>query len=103
MLIDTDIPEYQVSWAVIGIAAAVSGAFLILLVGYMWRAQSRKVQGGAESLIGSEAVVLDWAVDDGHVWIQGERWKARSDRAFAEGDRVKVCDRLGLTLVVKPS
>jgi membrane-bound serine protease (ClpP class) len=102
MLIDTDIPEYRLSWSVIGIAAAVSASFLVLVVGYTWRAQIRKVQSGAEQLIGSKAVVMDWSGNGGHVWIEGERWNARSDWAFAKGDPVKVQERHGLTLVVVP-
>src|SRR5271157_2523864 len=100
MLIDTDVPEYRLSWTVIGIAAAISASFLTLLAGYTWRAQVRKAQSGVEQLIGSEAVVLDWAAGEGHVWIEGERWNARSDRALAKGDRVKVKLRNGLTLFV---
>ena len=34
MLIDTEAPAYRISWWVIGGAAAFSGAFLILLLGY---------------------------------------------------------------------
>jgi membrane-bound serine protease (ClpP class) len=86
MLMDADIPEYQVSWAVIGITSQSVPRFSSFLVGYMWRAQVRKVQSGAEQLIGSEAVVLDWAGGEGHVWVEGERWNPRSDRAFAKDD-----------------
>jgi membrane-bound serine protease (ClpP class) len=102
MLIDTDIPEYRLSWTVIGSAAAVSASFLILFVGYMWRTQARKVQSGPEQLIGSKAFVLDWSGDEGHVWVEGERWNARGDRAFAKGDPVRVQMRHGLTLIVVP-
>jgi membrane-bound serine protease (ClpP class) len=102
MLIDTDLPEYRLSRTVIGTAAAVSASFLILFVGYMLRSQVRKVQSGAEQLIGSKAVVLDWSGEEGHVWVEGERWNAISDRAFAKDDLVKVRERHGLTLVVVP-
>jgi membrane-bound serine protease (ClpP class) len=102
MLIDTDIPEYRLSWTFISTAAIVSASFLTLFVGYTWRSQVRKVQSGAEQLIGGEAVVLDWSDGEGHVWVEGERWNARSDRAFAQGDHVRVQMRHGLTLVVAP-
>jgi membrane-bound serine protease (ClpP class) len=102
MLIDTDVPEYRLSWTVIGVGAVVSASFLSLFVGYAWRAQIRKVQSGTEQLIGSEAVVLDWAAGEGYVWIEGERWSARGDQDFAKGDHVKVHARHGLTLAVVP-
>jgi membrane-bound serine protease (ClpP class) len=100
MLIDTDIPEYQLSWSVIGSTAAISAAFLIFVCGYAWRAHRRKVLGGPEELIGSEAIVLDWSGGEGHVMVEGERWNARGDGAFAKGERVKIRLRHGLTLVV---
>lgn len=100
MLIDTDIPEYRLSWSFIGATAAVSAAFLILFVGSLWRTQTRKVRSGAEHMIGGTAVILDWSGGEGHVWVEGERWNAKSDRSFVSGDRVRVEARHGLTLIV---
>src|SRR5262249_2616925 len=57
MLVHTDIPAYRVSYDVIAVMAIVSAAFLILLLGYVWRGQRRKAVSGAEQLIGSEASV----------------------------------------------
>ena len=100
MLVNTDIPAYRVSYSVIAGAAAFSAAFLILLVGYLWRAQGRKAVSGAEQLIGSEALVLSWKEGEGYVWAQGERWSARGDRHFAPGQRLKIRRLDGLTLIV---
>jgi membrane-bound serine protease (ClpP class) len=100
MLVHTDIPAYRVSYEVIAALAAVSAAFLILLLGYVWRGQARKAVSGAEQLIGGEAAVLDWQNGEGHVWMVGERWHARSDKNFAPGDKVKVRALSGLTLTV---
>ena len=97
MLVNTDIPAYRVSYSVIAGTAAVSAAFLILLVGYLWRAQKRKAVSGAEQLIGSEAVVLNWKHWEGYVWAQGERWSARGDHHFASGQKLKIRRRYGLT------
>lgn len=98
MLIDTDIPAFQLSWTVIGGAAAFSGAFLILLIGYLWRTHGRKVESGAEQMIGSEAVVLDWSGGEGYVWAHGERWRARGGD-YNKGDTLTVRAIDGLTLV----
>ena len=97
MLVNTDIPAYRVSYSVIAGTAAVSAAFLILLVGYLWRAQKRKAVSGAEQLIGSEAVVLNWKDGEGYVWAQGERWSARGDHHFASGQKLKIRRLDGLT------
>ena len=100
MLIDTDAPEYQVSWPVIAVTAATSGALLVVLLGYVWRSHRRPIVSGRERLIGAAARVLDWSERDGYVRVQGERWHARGDRRFAPGDVVTVRAMEGLTLVV---
>ncbi len=100
MLVNTDIPAYRVSYSVIGGTAAISAAFLILLMGYVWRGQRRKAVSGAEQLAGGEAVVLDWHGGEGYVWAQGERWHARGDKEFASGQKLKVHRLDGLTLIV---
>ena len=64
MLIDTEAPAYRISWWVIGGAAAFSGAFFILLLGYAGVRQSfrppRRGAAGAD-----EGRVLDWSGRDG--------------------------------------
>jgi membrane-bound serine protease (ClpP class) len=100
MLINTDIPAYRVSYSVIGVMAAISAGFLILLLGYVWRGQRRKAVSGAEQLIGSEAAVLDWQDGEGYVWMQGERWHARGEKKFVPGEKVTVRALDGLTLTV---
>jgi len=102
MLVDTDVPAYQISWWVIGVMAALSGAVLILLLGFTWRAYRRPAVSGAARMVGSEARVLDWSVGVGHVWVEGERWQASAERELAAGDPVRVRQVDGLTLVVDP-
>lgn len=100
MLIDSDIPEFQLSWAVILTMAVVNGAFFILLIGYLWRTHHLKVQSGVQQMIGSQVTVVDWSGLEGHVWVRGERWNARGDRAYATGDELVVVRMDGLTLIV---
>jgi membrane-bound serine protease (ClpP class) len=100
MLVNTNIPAFRVSYSVIAAMAAISAAFLIVLMGYVWRLQRRKAVSGAEELAGSEALVLSWENGEGYVWAQGERWHARGEKEFAAGQRLKVEKLDGLTLVV---
>ncbi len=102
MLIDTDVPEFQISWPVILGTAAVSGAVLILLMGYVWRAHRRPVASGAEHLVGAEARVLEWHGREGFVWAEGERWQARSEGAHKPGQTVRIKGLRGLTVEVAP-
>ena len=59
MLINTNVPAFQVSYSVIAAMAAISAAFLTLLMGYVWRSQRRKAVSGAEELMGSERRCLE--------------------------------------------
>ena len=101
MLVNTNIPAFQVSYGVIAVMAGVSAVFLIVVMGYVIRLQGRTALGGAEELPGSEAVVLSWENGEGYVWAKGERWHARGGEDFAAGQRLKVRKLDGLTLIVE--
>jgi membrane-bound serine protease (ClpP class) len=101
ILIDTDAPGFRLSWSVIIGTAAVSGTFLIFLIGYIWKTHRRPATTGQRALIGKEARVLFWAGGTGYVEVFGERWRARGEGDPARGDRVKVIDIEGLTLVIE--
>jgi len=59
MLIDTDAPEFQLSWTVIGGAMLASIGLLSLTLGYVWRARKQPVRTGASAMLGQPAEVLD--------------------------------------------
>jgi membrane-bound serine protease (ClpP class) len=101
MLVDTDVPAFQPSWTVIGFTAALSGATLTLLLGYVWRSFRRPVVTGVSGLRGSHAEIIDWSGGEGHVWAQGERWNAVGTGPFRAGDNVRIESVEGLTLVVR--
>lgn len=100
MLIDSDQPEFQLSWGTIGGTAAVSVITLVLIIGYAWRAQRKPVATGSEELTGMEVRVLDWANGEGHVWAHSERWRARGPHSLAPGATAKVERLEGLTLIL---
>jgi len=101
MLIDTDVAAFRLDWRLVAGATAVLGGTAFLLLTYGLAAQGRKVTTGEQGLIGQTGTVLDWSGAQGHVHVDGERWKARSNDALAEGDEIKVTRVEGLTLVVK--
>ena len=100
MLVNTNVPAFRVSYSVIAAMAAISAAFLILLMGYVWRSQRSKAVSGREELLGGGAVVLSWENGEGYVWAQGERWHARGGMEYAAGQRLTVQELEGLTLIV---
>jgi membrane-bound serine protease (ClpP class) len=74
---------------------------MLVVLGSVWRARKGPVRVGAQAMRGLSAEVLDWSENEGHVFAQGERWKARGAEAFKPGDAVEVANIVDLTLVVR--
>jgi membrane-bound serine protease (ClpP class) len=95
-------PEgFRVSTSLIATIVATAGAFLALILFAIIGSRSHGPMIGAEAIRRREGVVEDWDGKEGWVIIEGERWRARSDRPLSPGDRVKVIEIDGLVLVVK--
>jgi membrane-bound serine protease (ClpP class) len=62
----------------------------------------RRIQMGAETLIGAKAQVVSECRPLGQVRIHGELWRAHCGRGAAPGETVRVVGREGLTLLVEP-
>jgi membrane-bound serine protease (ClpP class) len=100
MLIDTEIPDYQLSWPVIVLAVALTGGFTALALGVTLRAHRKRPATGAETLLGQLVEVLDWTGANGHVWAQSERWRAKGPEGLAPGSFARVTRVDSLTLQV---
>ena len=95
-------PEgFRVSASVIGAVVAIAGAFLGLILVAVVGSRSHGPLIGAEAIVRREGVVDDWNGKDGHVIVEGERWRARSDKPLKKGDKIRVLEIDGLVLVVK--
>jgi membrane-bound serine protease (ClpP class) len=83
----------------------VSAAFVeVAEVGFwLWYSKRRRVQAGAETLIGRRAEVVAPCLPDGQVRLDGELWHAHCGSAGARtGEHVRVVARDGLVLEVEP-
>lgn len=100
MLVDSDAPEFQLSWSVIAITTIATGLLLILLLGYVWREQRRHVTTGREGMTGVKARIVEWREGEGYVLAQSERWHARGPRDLKPGDEITVTGLDGLTLIL---
>ncbi|MCW3784419.1 NfeD family protein [Defluviimonas salinarum] len=101
MLVDTDVPAYQISWWLIGIVSAISGAILVLLLGFTLHAYRTRPVSGRARMIDAPGRVLEWDGGSGFVWVEGERWQAQGTESLAPGQTVRVCSVDGLTLIVE--
>ena len=105
ILMDTDLPGYQISIPIIlGFTVATAGT-LILIVGATIKASRSAVTTGTEAMVGGDARVLsDFEGEDGftgRVRAFGEIWQAKSDDALAEGNNATITAVDGLTLAVR--
>lgn len=95
-------PEgFRVSASVIGAAVTIAGAFLALILVAVVGSRSHGPLIGSEAIVRREGVVDDWEGREGHVIVEGERWRARADKPLKKGDKVRVIEVDGLVLVVK--
>lgn len=101
MLFKFEAPGYRLSWTVVGTATAMLAGLFLIVLSSVWRARKEPVRVGAQAMRGLSAEVLDWSENEGHVFAQGERWKARGAEAFKPGDLVEVANIVELTLVVR--
>ncbi len=95
-------PEgYRVSPGVIAAILAIAGGLLALILFAVVGSRSHGPLIGAEAIRRREGVVDEWNGKEGWVIVEGERWRARSDRPLEAGDKVRVVEVDGLVLVVK--
>ena len=66
------------------------------------RVKGRKAATGVQTLVGKTATVTRSCRPRGQVRVAGELWEARCDAGADPGDRVRVAEVQGLTLVVEP-
>ena len=100
ILMDTDLPGYQVSVPIIAGVATASGLLALVTIGAAVRARTASVVSGAEAMIGAEGLVLENFDRDGRVRAAGEVWQVRSREPLEKGARVTVTAVDGVMLEV---
>ena len=103
MLIDTDVPGFEVATGLIaGIAFSASLA-LFGTISLALRARNRQVVSGVEEMSGLPAEALEDFDGEGQVWVHGERWLARAAMPVRKGQALTVKQVHGLVLEVEPA
>jgi len=102
ILIDTDMPAFDVSWPLIAGVASAGLLFALLAGRAAMTSRGMRKETGREGMIGKRGTVIDWDGHTGHVWALGERWSAVSSAAIVPGKAVRVVAMDGLTLRVEP-
>ncbi len=102
ILIDSDVPEFEIPGALIAGVTAASAAFLIFVVGMLLRARRRPVVSGREELVGAEGEALEDLQGEGWARVHGERWRVRCAMPLRAGERLRVTAIHGLILDAVP-
>jgi membrane-bound serine protease (ClpP class) len=102
ILMDTDVPGFEVSRALIGSIALASSVLLLLVIGMAVRARNRPMVAGREHLVGERGTAAEDFDSNGLVYLGGELWSAVSTAPLSSGQDVEVTGIDGLTLNVKP-
>ena len=90
ILMDTDLPGYQISYPIIAAFAFVSVGVAVFALGAALRARKARSATGKESMIGGRAEVIDDFEGEGRVRAFGEVWQARGEEPLEKGDRVEI-------------
>ncbi len=101
MLMDTDLPAFQIALPVIAAVGAGGALLLGVAVRLAVKAHRHPVVSGADTLIGERAVALEDFQEQGQVRAAGEVWRARAPRPVRRGQVLLVRGRDGLTLDVE--
>jgi membrane-bound serine protease (ClpP class) len=98
MLLDTDVPQFELPYTLIAGVTMASAAFLFLVVGMMLRNRMRPVVSGREYLVGASGEALEDISGEGWARVQGERWRVRADAPLRAGERLRITAVHGLVL-----
>ncbi|NQX87998.1 MAG: nodulation protein NfeD [Halioglobus sp.] len=100
LLMDTDVPAFQIAIPLILGVAAFSGGLLIFVMGAVMRARQRPVVTGMDRLRGECAEVETVEGGRPRVRLDGELWAVACDESLTPRDTVRVDAIDGLTLRV---
>jgi membrane-bound serine protease (ClpP class) len=100
MLMDTELPGYQIAMPMIAAFAVFSAALLMFALGMVMRARRQAVRTGVGHLLGAVATIE--SVSNGTAWarLDGELWETACADTLGPDDRVVVRAIDGLTLQV---
>ncbi len=102
LLMDTELPAYQIAWPVIAAFTALSGLLCCLVLAMALRARRQTVVSGTGALVGRRAQVLETTQTGYRVRVEGEIWTAACDQPLQPGDLAQVVAVTGLRLTLAP-
>ena len=102
MLMDSDVPGYAVNVGVIGGIAAFASVLMGLTIYMAVRSHKKPVVTGEVRQVGQIVQISSFESGKGQARLGGEIWNVRCSSSLSPGDRARVTEVQGLTLMVEP-
>ena len=100
LLMDTELPAFQIAIPVIAAFTAVTGRLCVFVLAMALRARRSAVVSGSSMLIGKKALALEDFHELGKVQLHGEIWNAQATSPISAGEQVTILSVKGLLLEV---
>lgn len=101
LLMDTDIPTFQISMGLVFGITTVTALLMIFVVRAAVKHWKRGPVSGLEAIVGQEATVAEDFATKGRVFTDGEYWNAVCDEPLTKDETVIIKKIDGLTLTVE--
>ncbi len=102
ILVDTEVAAFRIGWPVVAGVALFGVGMTALIARLAVKSHRRKITSGREALPDMMGTVLDWEGLRGHVFVNGERWRATGPTSLQVGEPVRILAVADLTLKVEP-
>ncbi len=90
VLMDTELPGFQIALPLILAVAAISALFLIIVLNMLLRTRKAVPVSGVSAMLGQQVIVENTFNEQPKVRINGELWQVSCDQALQVNDRVLV-------------
>ncbi|PTO81198.1 NfeD family protein [Vibrio splendidus] len=101
MLMDTEVPGYQIALPLIIGISLFSVAFIVVTISMLVRVRNKPVTTGMEAVVGDTGKVVSGFPGAGRVLIEGETWQAKCASELQVGQIIRVTKLTGLSLDVE--
>ena len=95
-------PDMRLSLKVLLPTIILISGFFVFVAGLVFRAQMAKPRTGTKGLVGEIGMVKKALTPEGKVFVHGELWNAKAEKAIDEGAKVRVVNVVNLILEVEP-
>lgn len=101
MLMDTEVPGYQIALPLIIGISLFSVAFIVVTISMLVRVRNKPATIGMEAVVGEKGKVVSGFPGAGRVLVEGEIWQARCASELQAGQSIRVTKLTGLSLDVE--